>query len=424
MPKSDEHNILHAQSAPGVDALNAAFYGKIRYPWPPTSFERVADARFWARQLAQDVGAWGRELPPAGGRVWVAGCGTNQALLTALRFPDVRVVGSDLSRESLEVCERNARLLGVDNLELRRESLNEVTYRDEFDYVVCTGVIHHNADPAVTLRRLAAALAPVGTLELMVYNRYHRLATTAFQKALQEFAGASAEQRDLEHELLLARRLLAGARLGSALAALAERVRDLPEAAFMDALLQPVEYSYTVESLAQLAHACGLELAVPCLDVYSKTAGKLSWNLELHDPALAADYFALPDVRRWQITNLLLGEDSPMLWFYLRRRDAPDPRLGEADVCAGFLDARLRPARTTRTVHVRTDDGGYRKGERVLPFPGRPRDPVAARVLEALDPQRPVRATLERLQLPCEFPAANLLRLQLASTACPYLEAV
>jgi 2-polyprenyl-3-methyl-5-hydroxy-6-metoxy-1,4-benzoquinol methylase len=94
-------------------------------------------------------------------------------VFTALRFPKGAVLGSDLSSESLEAANGTARALGISNLELKRESINQITYQAEFDYVISTGVVMINTDPQTTLTKIAAALKPDGILELMVYNKFH-----------------------------------------------------------------------------------------------------------------------------------------------------------------------------------------------------------------------------------------------------------
>jgi 2-polyprenyl-3-methyl-5-hydroxy-6-metoxy-1,4-benzoquinol methylase len=94
-----------------------------------------------------------------------------------------------------------SRNLKISNLELRQESLNDIEYKHKFDYIICTGVIHHNASPETALNTLAKALKPTGILELMVYNRYHRIETTAFQKAIRILAG-NREALALEPALL------------------------------------------------------------------------------------------------------------------------------------------------------------------------------------------------------------------------------
>src|SRR2546426_2580694 len=122
--KSDDENLLFADDLGKVDALNAKFYGDFPYPWPPMVFESVADASLFRQMLAQDVGDWSNEfLPGKGMRIWVAGCGTNQAVFTALKFPSATVVGSDLSAPSLELAERSAKNLGLHRIAMLNRRL-------------------------------------------------------------------------------------------------------------------------------------------------------------------------------------------------------------------------------------------------------------------------------------------------------------
>jgi 2-polyprenyl-3-methyl-5-hydroxy-6-metoxy-1,4-benzoquinol methylase len=423
-PDADAQNLQLATSTAEVDALNAEFYGIIRYPWPPFYFERLTDRRFWADMLDQDLGRRDAPvLPGEGARVWVAGCGTNQAVITALMFPDARVVGTDVSAGSLEVAERSAAQLGVGNLELRNESIHQAGYAGEFDYVICTGVIHHTADPGAALASLAAALRPAGVMQLMVYNRYHRGMATAFQKAVRLMLGRDGHAYD--DELALARRFVNQYAGPGAVAAWLAEQRNAPDAKLADLLIQPVEHSYTVESLDRMAADAGLELLAPCPNPGDTVRGTLHWEMEMGDAELQRVYDALPDVRRWQVTNLLLQADSPMLWFYLQRRDAPVPRRSTRELCDAFLDRRYAPARTTRQVHLASGPGGpYRPvPDQEVPFPARPQRGDAQKVFVALDPGVPLRATLERLGIPTDVRTVDRLRTLLASSAFPFLRA-
>jgi 2-polyprenyl-3-methyl-5-hydroxy-6-metoxy-1,4-benzoquinol methylase len=423
MQDHDSQNLALATSGEEVDQLNAGFYGNIRYPWPPYYFERLREPRFWADMLDQDVGRVGRPvLPAAGARIWVAGCGTNQAVITAMMFPDARVVGSDVSAGSLEVAERNARQLAVANLELRTESIHQAGYTGEFDYVVCTGVIHHTADPAHALGCLARALRPAGMMQLMVYNRYHRTLTTAFQKAVRALLGDGAYA--YEAELGLARRFVHHYGGAGKMAAWLAQFRDAPDARLADALVQPVEHSYSVESLGRMAEGAGLELAAPFPNPFDASNGTLHWEMELGDPELQRAYDALPDARRWQVTNLLLLEQSPMLWFYLQRADSPVRRQTTRELCDAFLGGRFAHARTTRLVHTGGPDGGFRATpDREVPFPVWRGTGDARRVYDAVDPQLPMRATLERLGIALDLRTVDRLRVLLASSAFPFLRA-
>jgi 2-polyprenyl-3-methyl-5-hydroxy-6-metoxy-1,4-benzoquinol methylase len=419
---TDVQNLHFATDQGTVDALNSEFYGKIQFPWPPQYFERVQRVDLASRMLAQDLGYWRQQVLPQGAQIWVAGCGTNQALFTALRFQQGRVVGSDLSAESLAVCGANASSLGVENLELRRESINQVSYTSLFDYVICTGVIHHNADPVEPLLRLAQALKPEGVLELMVYNQFHRILSSAFQNAIWLLLGKPAKP-DLDQELPMGRRLVETFRKENLMSRFLASTKKMSDTAFADLLLQPVEHSFSVDSLEKAARRSGLEMLTFCNDHYSRTKDEADWNLELADPGLQERYDALPDIERWQVTNLLMAETSPMLWFYFQRQDCPRPRKTERQICDEFLDTRLTRVKTQKEIFMRQPEGGYSKQPLISPFPRESRSPLARSVYVALDEGEPLRTTLARLDIEPSFSRLSQLRLGLATSGCPYLEA-
>jgi len=426
----DEDSLALATSADDVDGLNAEFYGAIRFPGPPILMERLKSTRFWADAMDQELGRRGDPvLPGEGARIWVAGCGTNQAVITALMFPDAQVVGSDLSAPSLAMAGQTARQLGVRNLELRNESIH-TAYEDEFDYVICTGVIHHNADPGQTLQRLAAALRPEGVMQMMVYNRYHRAMSTAFQKMVRALLGDTGYA--YEKEVAMARRFVDhfaaddGPAGESAMGPWLATYADRSDAELADSLVQPVEHSYTVESLDELGRDAGLEMLAPYPNQFDAAKDNLDWELELGDPELQAAYDALPDVRRWQVTNLFTMNKSPMLWFYMQRQDSPYPRRTTRELCDAFLAGRHVPTSTTRQVHLCGPGGTFKSTpDSEFPFPVLKGKGDARRVYEALDPKEPLGATMERLGIDTgNMRLVNRLRMNLASTAFPLLKAI
>src|SRR5205823_1087676 len=85
----------------------------------------------------------------------------------------------------LGLAERTANELELQHVSVREESIVDAGYEESFDLIICTGVIHHNRDPGLALEGLAEALKPDGIIELMVYNRFHRGVTSAFQRAVR-----------------------------------------------------------------------------------------------------------------------------------------------------------------------------------------------------------------------------------------------
>lgn len=422
MPKSDEGNLVLADSIESVDQINGQFYGRFPYPRRAFKFDYLEDTSFEPALLCQGLGDWAHRRVPQGPRVWVAGCGTNQAVFTALRFRGGSVIGSDLSRASLEVSAGTARSLGLSNLELRQESINGVGYHEEFDHVISTGVIHHNADPRETLLKIAGALKPGGVLELMVYNKFHWTIPAAFQKAVRLF-GADGGAPDFERELTLTRKIIAELPPESSIGSVA-KYRDISEAMLADELLQPVLHYYTVESLSEMAESCGLELLLPCLDQFDKEEGKLSWNIEFKDAELRERYDSLPDVQRWQVTNLLLREASPQLWFYLQRKDSGVARKDERDVDEEFLEQVFARTETTQRGFLQTKEGGYKAIQRPLGYPALPPDESVRKFVEAADGRTPMREIFRRLSPAAERAEVHRARLMLTTPQFPYLRAV
>jgi SAM-dependent methyltransferase len=424
MLRSDEENLGLVTSIDSVDAINSKFYGRFQYPWVPKAFDSPTDPQFETLMLNQSIGDWSHSTVPAGPKIWVAGCGTNQGVFTALRFPQASILGADLSFESLERTATTARQLGVQNLQLKRESINHSAYQEEFDYVICTGVIHHNADPKTALSKLAGALKPGGIMELMVYNRYHRIRTTAFQKAIRIF-GAQNSAVDFESEMAITKGIIRGIKVQNFMAQFLDTFKDSPESKLADALLQPVEYSYTIESFEALSASCGLELVAPCINQFDSISGSFLWHMEFADPALQNLYDSLPDSLRWQVSNHLLLEQSPMLWFYLQRSDSRRPRKTEKQLYEEFLSKTFAKSSVRKKTYIQTENGDYAQSPRLASYPGLHPDLLCRKIIEAVaaQPGAPMRDILEQLKIETGFSVVNKLRQYLTTSAFPFLVA-
>ncbi|HEY6190001.1 MAG TPA: class I SAM-dependent methyltransferase [Pyrinomonadaceae bacterium] len=419
----DDENLVFTESVERVDGLLSKFYGRFPWPWPTMKFEYLEDPYFETVMLNQDIGDWKHQVVPKEASIWVAGCGTNQAIFTALKFPKAKVIGSDVSAKSLEICAENARQLGLTNLELKEESINHVTYKEQFDYVISTGVIHHNADPRISLDRLVAALKPDGVMELLVYNRYHRTVTSAFQKAVRIF-GEGRGTVDFEADFAIAKKIAGSVSVRGTLEKAFIQYMDYSESDFADLLIQPVEHSYTVESFDALGDSCGLEMLYPSISLYVKSLASTSYNLEFTDPELQELYDKLPDVRRWQVTNLIMQDKSPMLWFYFQRKDSAHKRKSEAQLCEEFLDTRFKRHKTTQRSYLREADGTYVSLPESVIYPPSIAHASVSDILDAVDTQPSMREVFRSLNLEPTFQRVNEARLKLTTRAFPYLRAI
>jgi SAM-dependent methyltransferase len=419
---TDEQNLELLAAGESVDRINAKFYGRFQYPWKPMAFDQVVDPDFETIMLNQSIGSWDHSQIRRNPRVWVAGCGTNQAVFTALRFPGGTVSGSDLSEVSLETAASTARMVGVSNLQLKQESLNDVGYQAEFDYVLCTGVIHHNADPAATLVRLAESLKPDGILELMVYNRFHRALPVAFQKVIRLLRTGS-ERPDFESDLRLAKTVINGMTAPGEMTRFLEHFKQCSEAELADVLLQPLEHSFTLSSFMDLLQKCGLELVAPCINIFDKTRETYQWNMEFADASLQARYDRLSDAERWQISNYLMFDKSPMLWFFVRRTGQAGPPKSEKQLAEEFLQREFVPANTKRRIFFLKESGEYKLMPATNAYPGKHPKEVCRQIIAQVEarPSTRMRDILSGLKLDASFSSVNKLRLQLTTGAFPFL---
>jgi SAM-dependent methyltransferase len=420
----DKFNIMGALSQAGVDDANREFYGQITYPWPQMTYPSYADPQWGTLFVNQELGDWTNTRVPPRPRIWIAGCGSNQATLMALKFPKAEILATDISTPSLAVCERNLSQLGIRNVRLEEQSINDANHKEDFDYIICTGVIHHNADPSVPLANMAAALKPEGVLELGVYNYYHRILTTAYQKAMRQLFQNSAA--GLDEQLALTRELMSKFPVENMMSLYLSQQKNESREYLADSFLQPVEHSYTVETLVELLAAVNMELLLPCTSVFDKMGGRLSWNIEFDNREMAGLFEALPDYQRWQVSNLLMVERSPSLFFYAQRADSGVRRKSEKEFNREFLETKFERYSTTVTNYIRNEEGTYKLNPTPVPHPSPrvPLDDTARRVFKVASSDMTIGEILQTLNIEPTFPVVNRLRTQLTTPLFPYLEAV
>jgi len=236
-----------------------AFYESHPYPKPFGDLDRHRELyRNPDRRRAWSLLLWPTEKPNANREILVAGCGTSQAAIHALREPDARVTTIDISETSLRHTRDLQRKYGLRNLDLHRLAIEEVGELGRtFDQIVCTGVLHHLPDPDVGLRSLCNVLAPNGALHLMVYATYGRAGIYMMQEycRLLGVGTAETELRDLG---AMIRRLSAD----HPIAGVATRTKDFtyPDA-LADALLHPQDRAFSLPQLYAWLERCGLSFA-------------------------------------------------------------------------------------------------------------------------------------------------------------------
>src|SRR6478672_7012006 len=171
-----------------VSTLVARQYEAFAYPEPFADLSeeiRKGYYQFGDPSLYGPV-LWPRGRPNGRLKILVAGCGTIQAAYAAMMNHDCEVIGIDLSEASLA----HERFLqdkhGLANLKLFKGDLLDVgSLGERFDVILCTGVLHHMANPGAGLAALRDVLVPEGVMVLMLYGQTVRIGIYMLQDAFR-----------------------------------------------------------------------------------------------------------------------------------------------------------------------------------------------------------------------------------------------
>ena len=224
-----------------------AFYDRYPYPPPTDSLEKYR--RLWQdrqRRRADFHLFWPARAFCENQSILIAGCGTTQAAKHAVRWPTARVTAIDVSATSVRCTEDLKRKYSLDNLrvyQLPIERANDL--ETSFDQIVCTGVLHHLADPDAGLRALRGVLEPSGAIHLMVYAPYGRTGVYMLQEFCRRI-GIHPNDADIRDLVAALQALPQGHPLENLL-------REAPDfrqgASLADALLHPHDRAYSVPQL-------------------------------------------------------------------------------------------------------------------------------------------------------------------------------
>lgn len=237
------------------DAI-ADFYEK--HPYPPAPADLDDYRTTWAsrdRRRAEHALLFGVTAFREDLDVLVVGCGTSQAVRHAMRWPQGRVVGIDVSESSLRQTNRLVSKYDLTNLETHLLPIERVSELGEsFDLIVCTGVLHHLEDPEAGLRELRSVLRPGGAAYIMVYATHGRHGVTMMQDYARMLGVGTSEA-----EILDLARTLAGVPEDHPIVPVLRSSPDFRHAAALaDALLNPRERTYSTGELIDLVKASGL----------------------------------------------------------------------------------------------------------------------------------------------------------------------
>jgi 2-polyprenyl-3-methyl-5-hydroxy-6-metoxy-1,4-benzoquinol methylase len=251
-----EHKGQNRKSRTACSEEVRDFYERLPYPAPLTSLDdHLEHYSNPERRRALFHLMWPTERPRANQEILIAGCGTSQAARYALREPNARITAIDISETSLHHTRKLQQKYELGNLELHLLSILDVqSLGKSFDQIVCTGVLHHLADPDLGLQSLRNVLKPEGAMQVMVYASYGRTGVYMLQ-AYCRLLGISPSNQELQ-DLSAALNYLPK---DHPLAHLLHKGKDFRQPdALADVLLHPQDRAFRVPQIHEWLENCGM----------------------------------------------------------------------------------------------------------------------------------------------------------------------
>jgi SAM-dependent methyltransferase len=378
------------------------------YPYPPRDpadeAKRLLPTMTEPLPLINHYCFGGKRDFARGFRVLVAGGGTGDAttyLAWQLQKTDARIVHLDLSEASMEIARARARQRGLeDRIEWVNGSLLDASPATlgKFDYINCSGVLHHLADPPAGLRALESVLDDDGALGVMLYARYGRTAIYQVQELMRlVLHDIDDQQRMVEYAKSVLDSLPPTnwfKRAHETLPPPGDRDFD---AGIFDLFLHSQDRAYSVPELYELVESAGLHLVDFAPDYRPLYDPRFAFS----NPAILEQVLELPKQSQQAATELFWGSiPKHVFWISRGTGTFADPAdldnvpffFGPANVAAEVLKGTLLsiPVGETRSFTLSRPDGPRISCS--LSF-----DPLTRRFVELIDGRRTLGAIAEAM---------------------------
>jgi len=212
----------------------------------------------------------------------------------------------DFSANSIAMAKQRAQVRRLTNITWLHTSLLDLPSLPvgRFDYINCTGVLHHLEDPAAGLKALQAVLKDDGAIMLMLYGKYGRTGVYQAQELLRKI-----NRDELSPQVKLANTKVV--------------LRDLPktnwfkrgeeligdhkeygDAGIYDVFLHAQDRPFTVPEVYDLVESCGLKI----IELIERGRAKYMVETYLRDGELLKTIKQLSKREQQTIAELIAGD--------------------------------------------------------------------------------------------------------------------
>jgi 2-polyprenyl-3-methyl-5-hydroxy-6-metoxy-1,4-benzoquinol methylase len=328
-------------------------------------------------------------------RVLVAGGGTGDCLIylaEQLRDTPAEVVYLDMSKASMNIAKARAKVRNLSNIKWVHESLLNLPESDlgKFDFITCSGVLHHLDDPQEGLDALTSVLHPDGSIFLMLYAQHGRTSIYQMQDLLNRVHADEPDiQKKIDRTRLLLNSLPEGNWFNFNSGAYGLDLQS--DIGLYDLLLHPQDRAYTVPELYDYVEKSGL--TVNKLFNPDHPLGDMLFEPE----TFIRDKETLEGVKRQSfreqaaICELMFGQLMKQCCF-ISFKDKATPSSLDLDLIPSISTSSSRQANYNGLSSAFLSDS---KSIRINPFVSFNRSRFAAEIFKAIDGKRSSREIID-----------------------------
>lgn len=279
-------------------------------------------------------------------RALVAGGGTGDATvhlaeqLAAVRS-EGEIVHLDISTQSIDIARRRVEKLRLHNVRFVEGSLLDLAEMgiENFDYIDCTGVLHHLDDPLAGVKALGSVLKEDGGISIMLYGELGRTGVYHFQEMIRMLGEPDDTLEDLVH---LSRHLLSTLPKSNWLvrSGWIQAVETVDDSEIVDLFLHVRDRAYRVDAIYDLVETAGLRIVTFLPPFMHNPTFWIPPGDKLHKRLSDLSYRD-----RAQFAELLTGGPNRHLFFAVPtgRENTVATNAGTEEVIPVLLDPAVKP---------------------------------------------------------------------------------
>jgi len=251
----------------------------------------------------------GKEDFKKGFRILIAGGGTGDStvyLAEQLKDTDAEITYLDFSKNSMKLAQERAKNRGLKNIKWVNDSILNLPdlKLGKFDYIQCSGVLHHLENPDAGLKALTEVLSDRGGMNIMVYAQYGRTGVYQIQDLMQRVnKGVKARTEEVKNAWTVINGLPNTNWYNRGKDLLADHINH-GDSGMYDMFLHKQDRAYTVPEIYEFVDKAGMNF-IEFNSAHSRYVLKLETYIK--DPALLKDLKKLDKSEQHAICELICG---------------------------------------------------------------------------------------------------------------------